>query len=97
MSSATIHRTLAALATTPASSRGPAPATAEAMLRAQIRHYERHVLAWYALGRVQEARAAWNAVYHLRGCLANARAVADRGASASQVCWREPNPYQYRR
>lgn len=35
------------------------PATA---LRASVKHYERHVLAWYALGRVTEARAARDAI-----------------------------------
>jgi len=39
---------------------------AEPLLHARTRHYERHVLAWYALGRVQEARAAWAAVRDLR-------------------------------
>jgi hypothetical protein len=37
-----------------------------AHLRARTRFYERHVLAWYALGRVHEARAAWAAVCELR-------------------------------
>jgi hypothetical protein len=38
----------------------------EPHLRARTRFYERHVLAWYALGRVQEARAAWAAVCELQ-------------------------------
>ena len=38
------------------------PQTIRALLRARTRYYERHVLAWYALGRVHEARAAWAAV-----------------------------------
>jgi hypothetical protein len=29
-----------------------------ALLRGATKHYERHVLAWYALGRVSDARAA---------------------------------------
>jgi hypothetical protein len=66
-------------------------ATAGTMLRAQTRYYERHVLAWYALGRAQDARAAWDAVGQLRGRLASARAAADRGARAGRGCWREPN------
>jgi hypothetical protein len=35
-------------------------------LRARTRFFERHVLAWYALGHVHEARAAWAAVRELR-------------------------------
>ena len=44
----------------------------QAALRAQTGYYERHVLAWYALGRVREARAAWAAVSALRRRLADA-------------------------
>lgn len=29
-----------------------------ALLRGATKHYERHVIAWYALGRVADARAA---------------------------------------
>ena len=67
-------------------------ATAEAMLRAQTRYYERHVLAWYALGRPRDARAAWDGVCHLRGRLASTRTAADPGASAGRGHWQEPNP-----
>ncbi len=42
---------------------------------AAIRYYQRHVLAWYALGRVQEARAAWAAVCDLRRRPADAQLV----------------------
>jgi hypothetical protein len=42
------------------------PPTVHALLRARTKYYERHVLAWYALGRVPEARAAWAAVRELR-------------------------------
>jgi hypothetical protein len=42
------------------------PTSTSALLRARTRYYERHVLAWYALGRVQDARAAWAAVCELR-------------------------------
>ena len=38
----------------------------ERLLRARTRYYERHVLAWYALGRAHEAREAWAAVCDLR-------------------------------
>jgi hypothetical protein len=43
------------------------PPTIQALLRARTRYFERHVLAWYASGRVQDARAAWTAVCELRG------------------------------
>ena len=33
-----------------------------ARLRAATRHYEQHVIAWYALGRVAEARVARDAI-----------------------------------
>ena len=59
MTSATLHRAPAAIATTDT----PHP---ESLLRARTRYYERHVLAWYALGRVHDARAAWAAVLELR-------------------------------
>jgi hypothetical protein len=42
------------------------PATVRTGLRARTAYYERHVLAWYALGRWQDARAAWAAVCELR-------------------------------
>lgn len=35
-------------------------------LRAAIRHYEQHVIAWYALGRIIEARSARGAIVHCR-------------------------------
>jgi hypothetical protein len=40
--------------------------TVRALLRARARYFERHVLGWYALGRVQEAHAAWSAVCEMR-------------------------------
>lgn len=52
--------------------REPAPPTVRTLLRAQTRYYERHVLAWYALGRVQESRAAFAAVCALRRRVADA-------------------------
>ena len=47
--------------------------TVRALTSARARYFERHVLAWYALGRVQEARAASAAVCEIR------RRVADMG------------------
>ena len=44
----------------------PEPTAVRALLRERTRYYERHVLAWYALGRVQDARAAWAAVCEIR-------------------------------
>jgi hypothetical protein len=35
-------------------------------LKSAIRHYERHVIAWHALGRVSEARAARARIEWLR-------------------------------
>ncbi len=58
MNTVTLHRDTSAETATAAS----APPTFRALLRARTRHYERHVLAWYALGRVHEARTAWAAV-----------------------------------
>jgi hypothetical protein len=58
MNAVTLHRTTSA----PAGIRRAEPLTMRALRRARTRHYERHVLAWYALGRVHEARAAWAAV-----------------------------------
>jgi hypothetical protein len=51
------------LAVTPGAAPATAasPATASAR-RESIKHYERHVLAWYALGRVDEARSARAAI-----------------------------------
>lgn len=69
MTSATIHGPRAASAK--ATTRPPEPPPVRTLLRAQTRHYERHVLAWYALGRVREARAAWAAVCDLRRRLAD--------------------------
>jgi hypothetical protein len=45
-------------------------ARASADLRAATRYYERHVIAWYALGRLWEARAARDAIARLRQELA---------------------------
>jgi putative two-component system hydrogenase maturation factor HypX/HoxX len=42
---------------------------AAARLQAATRHYEQHVLAWYALGRIGEARAAREAIAHCREAL----------------------------
>jgi putative two-component system protein, hydrogenase maturation factor HypX/HoxX len=42
-----------------------AVSTAGATLRQTVKHYERHVLAWYALGRVAEARSARAAIASL--------------------------------
>jgi hypothetical protein len=39
-------------------------------LREATKHYERHVLAWYALGRQAEARSAHEAIVHYRQALA---------------------------
>jgi hypothetical protein len=39
---------------------------AAARFRAATRHYEQHVLAWHALGRVTEARSAREAILHYR-------------------------------
>jgi hypothetical protein len=41
-------------------------------LRAAIRHYEQHVIAWYALGRVTEARSARDAIARCREKLGSA-------------------------
>ena len=35
-------------------------------LRAATRHYEQHVIAWHALGRLSEARAARDDIAHYR-------------------------------
>jgi putative two-component system protein, hydrogenase maturation factor HypX/HoxX len=39
-------------------------------LRAATRYYERHVIAWYVLGRVDEARRAWDAIAFAKRALA---------------------------
>jgi len=39
-----------------------APESAVTRLRAARRYYERHVIAWYALGRITQARAARAAI-----------------------------------
>ena len=47
---------------------GPQPGSADhaaARLRAATRHYEQHVIAWHALGRLSEARAARDAIAQL--------------------------------
>src|ERR1700749_2234877 len=49
----------------------PESLTVRALLRARARYFEQHVLAWYALGRVQEARAASAAVGEMRGRVAD--------------------------
>jgi hypothetical protein len=58
----------------PAASIAPAqrpPArSAGALLVEATRYFERHVLAWYALGRVSEARSARKAIEHHRQALA---------------------------
>jgi hypothetical protein len=46
--------------------RGGSADDAAGDLRATIRHYEQHVIAWYALGRVIEARSARGAVARCR-------------------------------
>jgi hypothetical protein len=48
--------------------RSPDPAAAR--LRAATRYYERHVIAWHALGRLSEARAARDAIARHRRKLA---------------------------
>ena len=58
MNSVTLHRNPSVTAGT----RRAELLTMRALRRARTRHYERHVLAWYALGRVHEARTAWAAV-----------------------------------
>ena len=58
MNAVTLHRTTSARA----GIRRAEPLTMRALLRARTRYYEQHVLAWYALGRAHEARAAWAAV-----------------------------------
>ena len=68
----TIHA-LRAPGRTPVRNVGPRERSAEraaADLRAATRYYERHVVAWYALGRVIEARAARDAVAGCRRTLA---------------------------
>jgi hypothetical protein len=43
---------------------------AAARLRAATTYHEQHVLAWYALGRITEARSAREAILHYRQALA---------------------------
>jgi hypothetical protein len=43
-----------------------------AALRAATRHYEQHVIAWHALGRLSEARVAHAAIVRCRRRLAAA-------------------------
>lgn len=43
---------------------------AAARLKDATTHYQQHVLAWYALSRVREARAAREAIAHCREALA---------------------------
>jgi hypothetical protein len=42
---------------------------ADALLRDAIKYYERHVLAWYALGRLTQARSAREAIVNHRRAL----------------------------
>jgi putative two-component system hydrogenase maturation factor HypX/HoxX len=49
----------------PAASGDDAVLSTPERLRAATRRYERHVIAWYALGRVEEARQAREAITHL--------------------------------
>jgi len=51
---------------------------AAARLRAATRYYEQHVIAWYALGRLSEARAARDAIARYRQTAAADRSP-DRG------------------
>jgi hypothetical protein len=46
------------------------PSPADVRSRAGTRYYEQHVLAWYALGRITEARSACAAMLHGRQALA---------------------------
>lgn len=62
MNSATLHGNVSAETATSSSQ----TTTISALLRARTKYYERHVLAWYALGRVHDARAARDAVRELR-------------------------------
>jgi hypothetical protein len=65
----------------------PVAPTETLTLRDAVKHYERHVLAWYALGRVEEARAARAAIaFHQAartgpsmGCALEKRAAPTRG------------------
>jgi hypothetical protein len=64
MNSATLPGDVSAATAIPASE-----PTINTLLRARRRYYERHVLAWYAMGRAQEAHAAWAAVCEVqKGC-----------------------------
>jgi hypothetical protein len=40
-----------------------------ALLREATKHYEQHVIAWYALGRVTEARSARETIMNYRRAL----------------------------
>ena len=81
MNSTILHRNAAAKTAIPA----PEPPTVRAQLRARTRYYERHVLAWYALGRAQDARAAWAAVCEMRNRMTDTELDAGSPTSALDV------------
>jgi len=61
-------------------------AHAAARLTNATKYYERHVLAWYALGRVSEARSAREAILrHRQALAAETRRIANIDASAAAV------------
>ena len=49
---------------------------AAALLREATKYYERHVIAWYTLGRLTEARSARDAIVHYPRVLAAGRPSA---------------------
>jgi hypothetical protein len=62
---------------------------AAARWQAATRYYEQHVLAWYALGRVSEARAAREAIAHYRKAVtAEDRRNANRWADDPTIVTR---------
>jgi len=65
---------------------------AAARLQAATRYYEQHVLAWYALGRVSEARAARQAITRCREGLSAERPTQREqpGRSPTIVTRRHP-------
>lgn len=76
----------------PIASRSPSAGRATTPLREATKHYERHVLAWYALGRHTEARSAHQAIVQYRQALApiptpHAPEPDDRNATVA-----EPRP-----
>jgi hypothetical protein len=48
------------------------------LVRQAIKHYERHVLAWYALGRVGQARLARETIAGYRRALTDADSRGSR-------------------